>query len=334
MNCNELDLGRALFLYLHQHIFLCLQSLNNNYMRTRPLFLSLALISCLIGTGCNKTGASAPEPKIPIRINSTVTKVSGDSFESGDAIGVYVVNATREPGSSSWSSSELQNSGNHLDNILFSYNESTNEWKADKEYYWKDSVTPADFYCYYPYLASAGDVSSVKLSLPSDQSSEEAFKSSEILWGKSSLQNPSDNKVSITTTHRTSQIIIRILPGKGFDEESLRESLKSVRINNIKCSCTLNLKDGSLSAEGDAKDITPYFDGSVYKAMIAPQSIEGQKLITLEVDGLERSLTQSIEFTSGSRKTCTLTVNKLSEGINVGIGGWEDDGNDYGGTLN
>lgn len=303
-------------------------------MNNRPLFLSLALIACLIGTGCNKTGASAPEPKIPIRISSTVTKVSGDSFESGDAIGVYVVNATRTSEGSSWSSSELQNSGNHLDNILFSYNESTNEWKADKEYYWKDSVTPADFYCYYPYLASVGNVASVSLTLPSDQSSEQAFKAAEVLWGKSEMQSPSDNKVSITTTHRTSQIIIRILPGKGFDEESLRESLKSVRINNIKCSCTLNLKDGSLSAEGDAKDITPYFDGSVYKAMIAPQSIEGQKLITLEVDGSERSLTQSIEFSSGSRKTCTLTVNKLSEGINVGIGGWEDDGNDYGGTLN
>lgn len=303
-------------------------------MNNRPLPLSLALLACLLGTGCNKTKTPTPEPKIPIRINSTVTKVSGDSFESGDAIGVYVVNATRTSESSSWSSSELKNGGNHLDNILFSYNESTNEWKADKEYYWKDSVTPADFYCYYPYLSSVGDVSAVRVSLPSDQSSEEAFKSSEVLWGKSSLQNPSDNKVSITTTHRTSQIIIRILPGKGFDEESLRESLKSVRINNIKCSCTLNLKDGSLSAEGDAKDITPYFDGSVYKAMIAPQSIEGQKLITLEVDGLERSLTQSIEFSSGSRKTCTLTVNKLSEGINVGIGGWEDDGNDYGGTLN
>ena len=303
-------------------------------MNNRPLPLSLALLACLLGTGCNKTKTPTPEPKIPIRISSTVTKVSEDSFESGDAIGLYVVNAGRASESAEWSSTPLQNGGNHLDNILFSYEESTNEWKADKEYYWKDSATPADFYCYYPYLASAGDVSSVKLSLPSDQSSEEAFKSSEVLWGKSAMQNPSDNKVSITTTHRTSQIIIRILPGKGFDEESLRESLKSIRINNIKCSCTLNLKDGSLSAEGDAKDITPYFDGSVYKAMIAPQSIEGQKLITLEVDGLERSLTQSIEFTSGSRKTCTLTVNKLSEGIHVGTGGWEDDGNDYGGTLN
>ncbi len=303
-------------------------------MNNRPLPLSLALLACLLGTGCNKTKTPTPEPKIPIRISSTVTKVSEDSFESGDAIGVYVVNATRTSENSSWSSSELQNGGNHLDNILFSYEESTNEWKADKEYYWKDSATPADFYCYYPYQASVGNVASVSLTLPSDQSSEQAFKAAEVLWGKSELQSPSDNKVSITTTHRTSQIIIRILPGKGFDEESLRESLKSVRINNIKCSCTLNLKDGSLSAEGDAKDIIPYFDGSVYKAMIAPQSIEGQKLITLEVDGLERSLTQSIEFTSGSRKTCTLTVNKLSEGINVGIGGWEDDGNDYGGTLN
>lgn len=326
LNYNELAFGADIN-------YICVQN-NTKRMNNRPLPLSLALLACLLGTGCNKTKTPTPEPKIPIRINSTVTKVSGDSFESGDAIGVYVVNATRTSENSSWSSSELQNSGNHLDNILFSYEESTNEWKADKEYYWKDSATPADFYCYYPYQASVGNVASVSLTLPSDQSSEQAFKAAEVLWGKSELQSPSDNKVSITTTHRTSQIIIRILPGKGFDEQSLQESLKSVRINNIKCSCSLNLKDGSLSAEGEVQDVVPYYDGSAYRVLIAPQSIESQKLITLEVDGIERSLTQTIDFTSGSRKTCTLTVNKLSEGINVGIGGWEDDGTDYGGILN
>ena len=260
-------------------------------MNNRPLPLSLALLACLLGTGCNKTKTPTPEPKIPIRISSTVTKVSEDSFESGDAIGLYVVNAGRASESAEWSSTPLQNGGNHLDNILFSYEESTNEWKADKEYYWKDSATPADFYCYYPYQASVGNVASVSLTLPSDQSSEQAFKAAEVLWGKSELQSPSDNKVSITTTHRTSQIIIRILPGKGFDEQSLKESLKSVKINNIKCSCSLNLKDGSLSAEGEVQDVVPYYDGSAYRALIAPQSIESQKLITLEVDGIERSLT-------------------------------------------
>ena len=67
-----------------------------------------------------------------------------------------MVNAVAS-GENAWNSGNLQASGNHLDNASFSYDGSS--WQSVREYYWKDSVTPADFYCYYPYLASAGDVS-------------------------------------------------------------------------------------------------------------------------------------------------------------------------------
>ena len=131
-----------------------------------------------------------------------------------------------------------------------------------------------------------------------------------------------------------SQIAISIVPGKGYTEESLREDLNSVRINALKCGAILNLKDGSMTATGEEKDIVPYNDNETYRAMIVPQTVTDKVLITLGIDGMERTLTKSIEFTSNSRKKCTLTIDKLSEGINVGIGGWEDDGNDYGGVLN
>ena len=89
-----------------------------------------------------------------------------------------------------------------------------------------------------------------------------------------------------------------------------------------------------MTATGEEKDIVPYNDNETYRAMIVPQTVTDKVLITLGIDGMERTLTKSIEFTSNSRKKCTLTIDKLSEGINVGIGGWEDDGNDYGGVLN
>ena len=68
--------------------------------------------------------------------------------------------------------------------------------------------------------------------------------------------------------------------------------------------------------------------------MIVPQTVTDRVLITLDVNGMERTLAKSIEFSSNSRKKCTLTINKISEGINVGIGGWENDDTDYGGVLN
>ena len=110
--------------------------------------------------------------------------------------------------------------------------------------------------------------------------------------------------------------------------------MKSVKINNLECNALLNLKDGALTANGNSADITPYYDGTLYRALIVPQSVENKTLITLIVDEMTRSLTQSIEFTSGTIKKCTITVDKLSEGINIGISGWDTDNEDYGGTLN
>ena len=308
-------------------------------MKTRVLVLGL-ISACLLWTGCSKSENGPDKPsgggteivqKIPLAISTTITKVLNDSFEEGDAIGLYVVNAISN-GSSGWNSGSLINTGNHLSNVKFSYESGV--WKSQQEYYWKDASTPADFYCYYPHTGSVADVSAVPFAIKADQSSEENYRSCEILWGKSALQFPSKNKVNITVTHRMSQIQITILPGKGFTAETLRESLKSVKINNLECNALLNLKDGALTANGNSADITPYYDGTLYRALIVPQSVENKTLITLIVDGMTRSLTQSIEFTSGTIKKCTITVDKLSEGINIGISGWDTDNEDYGGTLN
>lgn len=305
------------------------------------LILVLGLVSaCLLWTGCSKSENGPDKPsgggteivqKIPLAISTTITKVLNDSFEEGDAIGLYVVNALSN-GSSGWNSGSLMNTGNHLSNVKFSYESGV--WKSQQEYYWKDASTPADFYCYYPHTGSVADVSTIPFAIKADQSSGENYKSCEILWGKSALQFPSKNKVNITVTHRMSQIQITILPGKGFTAETLRESLQSVKINNLECNALLNLKDGALTANGNSADITPYYDGTLYRALIVPQSVENKTLITLIVDGMTRSLTQSIEFTSGTIKKCTITVDKLSEGINIGISGWDTDNEDYGGTLN
>ena len=305
------------------------------------LILVLGLVSaCLLWTGCSKSENGPDKPggggteivqKIPLAISTTITKVLNDSFEEGDAIGLYVVNAISN-GSSGWNSGSLINTGNHLSNVKFSYGSGV--WKSQQEYYWKDDSTPADFYCYYPHSGSVADVSAVPFAIKADQSSEENYRSCEILWGKSALQFPSKNKVNITVTHRMSQIQITILPGKGFTAETLRESLQSVKINNLECNALLNLKDGALTANGNSADITPYYDGTLYRALIVPQSVENKTLITLIVDGMTRSLTQSIEFTPGTIKKCTITVDKLSEGINIGISGWDTDNEDYGGTLN
>lgn len=320
---NKVDLSNSIFTLMKAHTII------------------LTAICLTAAAGCNAVkDIAGPDPvvdpiekddRIPIRISSSVTKVADDDFENGDAVGIYVVNGI-EDGSGTWQPGSFLTSGNHLDNVKYTL--SGTEWKADGDYYWKDSRTQAEFYCYYPRKESVDDLESVAYDIVSDQSSKAAFCGAEILWGKTPLTAPTEESVRIGTTHRMSQIAISVVPGRGYTQETLMADIKSIKIKGLKCGALLNLTNGVLTATGDETDITPYFDGSTYRAMIVPQTVIGKDLISITVGGIERILNQSIEFSSNSRKKCTLTITRINEGINVGIGGWEDDNTDYGGILN
>ena len=64
-----------------------------------------------------------------------------------------------------------------------------------------------------------------------------------------------------------------------------------------------------------------------------PQTISADNLITVNVDGRDFNLKKDITFTGGKRHSIPVTVSKTSNGINVGIGAWEDDEIDNGGTA-
>ena len=108
--------------------------------------------------------------RIPINISMGMwTKVTDAAYEQGDQTGIYVVNNT-----DGGESGTLVNSGNHVDNMRFTYD---GVWTPDSEIYWKDNVTKADFYCYYPY-GTPTDVAACPFSVQADQSSLENYKAS------------------------------------------------------------------------------------------------------------------------------------------------------------
>lgn len=301
-------------------------------MDKKSILFDLCLMAAILPS-CkqNSMTPDVVEKKIPIKITTSITKVVDDTFETGDEIGLYVVNAIKGE-NDVWTPSQLLDSGNHLDNVRYSYD---GGWKSDVQHFWKDAYTKADFFCYYPYATSISKTSEVHFEIAKNQSTRESFKSCEILWGKTELASPSEEYVALHTSHRMSQLLITVLPGKGFTEETLAQSLTKVTVNNIMTDAVLDLSNGELQARGSVFDITPWKDGNTYRAMIAPQTIEGKQLVSLMVDDMERNLVvERIEFTSNTRKRCTITVNKINEGINVDIGGWEEDEVDYGGTLN
>ena len=303
----------------------------------RKTVLWTAAAAAMLLCSCNKpepdSGTQKPKPEpepeqtqIPIRLSTDIsTKVSDNGYDSGDMIGVYVVNHING------TSGTLADSGNHLNNTKFTFNGM--EWQPETEVYWADQTTPADFYCYYPYTASVSDVNALNFIVQEDQSELSAYKASELLWGKATGAKPSADPVRITTRHALSNVIIYVVPGNGYTEETLAAEEITVSITGVRTIAALNLATGLVTAEGTPKDITPYKEGSYWRALVVPQDIIGADIIKVSVGKNVYTLTQTVKFEPNKQHKCTLKINRIGEGVNISIGGWESADTDFGGTL-
>ncbi|MDD3108684.1 MAG: fimbrillin family protein [Alistipes sp.] len=296
----------------------------------KKILLILAL--CTLGGSCSKGGDQTtppqPEPEdkaIPIRLSTAVwTRVTDSNYESGDKVGLYVVNYT------GGSAGTLSSSGNYVDNERFTY---TTLWTPDQTIYWKDQTTKADFYCYYPYRASVADIAACAVSVKTNQSTEADYKASEFLWGKATGIAPTADVVSITTRHVMSNLLIYLTPGAGYTVQSLKAAVSGVVICNTKTHGTFNLSTGAVSATGDVADITPRTEADYYRALVLPQSVENVDLIKVKIGEESYALRQSLTLESGKQHKCTLIINRLGNGINIGVAGWESDSDDHGGVV-
>lgn len=300
--------------------------------------LTIATCALLAMCACSSESGSTPEPtpnpnptteKLPINISTTVTsRATDNAFEVNDNIGLYVVNYNADGTAAS-----LQATGNHVDNMKYTYN---GAWTPATQTYWKDNTTHADFYMYYPYASSISSVEAMPFTVSADQSTSTSYKAGDLMIGKTANVTPTANAVKINAKHVMSQMVISLVAGNGFTEASLAASKVSVKINRLKTQATANLSTGAVTAKGDDADITPLKEDGAYKAIIVPQSVGEGNLVTVNVDGRDFNLAKAENFTafeSGRKYKFTVTLSKTSNGVNVNITKWEDDGIDYGGTA-
>ena len=300
----------------------------------KPAFVFSFLFSAAMLAGCSQE-SDGPDPVVPkpdpepqkleIKISPSVveSRATDFGFETGDRIGLYVVNYNGStPGS-------LAASGNHVDNMRFTYN---GTWTPDTPIYWKDDKTHADFYLYYPYT-NIQSVSAQPFAVKADQSTESAYKASDFMTGKASNVAPTAEATVIRATHVTSRMMIYLEAGNGFTAESLAAAAVSVKINGVKCNATVDIATGTATPTGDATSVTPLKSGNAYKALIVPQTVQEGNLITINVDGRDFNLKKGFTFEGGKSHKFTVTLSKTSNGVNVDINPWEDDGTDNGGTA-
>lgn len=291
----------------------------------RTYLYSILLISCLAFTACSDEDSKVHEPEPddikglthPVRIS---TRASSGSDVS--QVGLYMVYG------------DMLKNGNYVNNMSL-VNDGTGEWTPERTIYWKDKETTATFIGYAPYNSSISDAFSYEFCVQTDQSSYQAMQSSDFLWGKISAQEPIDTIVDFLLKHILSFVEVKVVAGNGFSDNELQDSDLNVVLNGFSTTAVINLFDGSFSDFSSVAAITPYCYGNLqYSAIIIPQTVEGTGVVTVSWNGSDYILSRGLTFASGKHYTLTVTLNKTQGGINVGIGDWEDAGEDFGGTVN
>lgn len=264
--------------------------------------------------------------RMPIKISLEKSRANDTTFESGDQVGLYVVNYNGS------TAGTLTSTENHINNACFTL---STDWIADEELYWKDASTKADFYAYYPY-GNATDVSAYPFSVNTDQSAEADYWASDFLWGKRSGVAPTKNAVIIITEHLFSNALVYFKAGEGYTAEELAAADIEVKICNVKNSATINLATGVATATGGVTEIIPWNTGAYYRAMIVPQTVSGDtNLVSVKINGKEYSFATDITFTAGTQHKIEVTVSAPSNGlvVNFSIKEWSIDDNIYSGEA-
>ena len=290
-----------------------LKSMIINKLLNKCLYIAVVNIFLLACSSGAENGVddepTPPQPekptvRIPIGISTSITRVTETAFESGDQIGLYVVNRNDDG-----SQNDLKPSGNYVDNIRYTY--SYNTWTPDETVYWKDDKTCADFYLYYPYQAAHVNENPVVFKVEADQSNVNSYKNSDVIIGSTLNVAPSQTTVYIASKHVMSQVSANIDLATGKVEPIMNYDGESLTMTPM----------------------TPYKDGNVYRAIVVPQQVAQTNLINVNVDGRDFVFSKAFDFVSGKSYTFNVTLAKKSSGLNATITGWDSDGVDYGGTA-
>lgn len=199
-------------------------------------------------------------------------------------------------------------------------------------YDWQDATTKADFYCYYPYTSSVSSITASPFQISPNQSTESGYKVSDLMWGKVDGVSPTPDPVVISVNHSMSCLIVKLKAGTGWKEDDIKDA--EVTLCGLRASSLINLADGTVTADGGATEMKPMKVGTgIFKALVVPQKVSDSDLVQVKVGTNSYSLKTSIDLKSGRQHTCTVVINRTGEGINIGIGPWETDDIDYGGSV-
>lgn len=289
------------------------------YMQAIALTLACGIASCSDDGFKGRQQESNQALTISARIEQeNQTRVNDSGFADGDQIGVFVVNyVDNQPQS-------LQLSGNHADNVRFTYSESDGKWTGSYQLYWKDNTTPVDAYGYYPFDSALPSVSDYAFSVQANQRDAlkeggmSGYEASDFLWAKAENVKPTQGSLTLSHKHRMAGVKVVLTEGVGFEPGEWAGLEKSILVENVYLDARINLATGvpQVVTTDGTTSIIPQESSGEYRAVLVPQTVEaGKNLFAITVDGkgMHFAKEEAMEFVSTKLHRFTLAVNKSLE---------------------
>lgn len=275
-----------------------------------------------------------------------VTRANDNGFADGDQIGVFVVNYDNES-----VPPELQLSGNHADNVRFTYDDADYKWTGAYQLYWKDEQTPVDVYGYYPFMQQLGSVTELPFSVERNQRDTpkgetlSGYEKSDFLWAKAENVTPTDAAIILKHNHIMAGVEVALVEGYGFAEDEWADVERNLLVQNVVMSGTVNLRDGSVTCTGETANtgIIPQENKGRYRAVVLPQTVQsGVSLFAITIDGKAMAFAcqEDVEYCRGKLHKFTIEVVKSLETgdyelnlLSEAIVNWENDPLSHNGTA-
>ncbi len=278
--------------------------------------LSLLAFFSLIVLSCQKQEINCDPAPMDIQFihPSVVTRATETAFESGDKIGLYVVE-TPAP---------LQVSGNYVNNLQATYNGS--QWTGDSGLRWPSTESVCDIYAYYPFM-EVSKITAAPFSVLEDQS--DGFGACDFLWGKAASVAYTTDAIPVQFNHKLSKITLRLVKSETYVGDLPSDAV--FYVHSTVPDATVDLTTGSVTKDpyGTARTITCHkVSDDTYEAVIVPQRLASRTpLFEMVANGVSYLVEGSFNFKPGINYTFSVTLNTSTESIRIEIGGEIEDWN-------
>lgn len=235
-------------------------------------------------------------------------RASGTTWDSGDGIGIFMVENSTTTISENTVNRQYTTTGNGF----FSP-------ETGAEIFFPVSGL-VDFIAYYPYQAGAVLTTPYAVSVASQASP----KSIDLLWSDNAKgYDKDDSSVPLVFSHQLSKLVLNVSAGNGVTTPLTGMGVSIIGMNTT---ASFNLATGALTSAGNVAAITPYTttDGSEYEAIILPGSYNAGDLKVTFTVGSDTYTWDvgAITFVKGTEYTYNISLSLSGVTISGTINPW------------